>query len=155
MTMVCVMSSKLTWQEILVPGKGSCNKISSFSPVTCPYHDLLKFVTNKFNVVVTVKIMISELETPLFLLPNSVKLMRKLTLIQMTDARFTVNKNISGKKIILRKKFQFFILCAFLVMVDVLELQNERNKRNLVLLFFRLRINMMFQCSKRQLIDIR
>ena len=82
----------------MVPGNGSGNKISSFSPVTCPYHDLLKFVTNKFNVVVTVKIMISELETPLFLLPNSVKLMRKLTLIQMTDARFTVTKNMSGKK---------------------------------------------------------
>ena len=75
MTMVCVMSSKLTWQEILVPGNGSGNKISSFSPVTCPCQDQLKFVMYKTNVVVTVKMII-------FLLSNSLKLWGKWLLFK-------------------------------------------------------------------------
>ena len=38
------------------------------------------------------------LEIPLFLFSNSVKLMRKLNVIQMTDAKFTITENMSGKK---------------------------------------------------------
>ena len=82
--------------------------------------------------------------------------MRKMTLIQMTDAGFTVTEYMSGKKNhVEEKKLNFFLLGAFLVMVDVLELQNERNKRNLVLLFFQLQIYMMFQCWKQRIIEIR
>ena len=108
MTMVCVKPSKLTWQEILVPGNGSGNKISSFSQVTCPCHDQLKYVTNKFNVVVTEKTNDIKAWSSSIASTELFKTMRKLTIIQMTNVRFTVTENMSGKKNHFEEKTQTF-----------------------------------------------
>ena len=95
--------------------------LPSLSPVTCPCHDLKQFVVNKFNVVITIKLMMPKIDSPLIHHWNSVKQWGNCVIFNWQMPGFNW-KYFKEWKIILRKNPQYLLLTTFLIIVEILEL---------------------------------